>query len=41
MGSSGEFTVLVDGEAVVTKGWFGFPSESKIVAAVRAALTRG
>jgi hypothetical protein len=37
-GSSGEFTVWVDDQMVVKKGWFGFPSEQEIVEAVRQAL---
>ncbi len=40
VGSSGEFTVLVDDNVVIKKGWLGFPSETKIVAAVAEALQR-
>jgi predicted Rdx family selenoprotein len=36
VGSSGEFTVWVDGKKVAEKKW-GFPEPDAVVAAVRAA----
>ena len=35
VGAPGSFVILVDGEAVVEKGFLGFPSEEEIVQAVR------
>ena len=37
-GDRGEFTVWVDGAVVAKKGWFGFPEDEKVLAAVREAL---
>ncbi len=37
-GKRGEFTVWVDERQVAQKGWFMFPSDEKIVAALRQAL---
>ena len=37
-GGRGEFTVSVGDEVVAKKGWLGFPSDEKVLAAVRAAL---
>jgi hypothetical protein len=34
----GEFTVLVDDRVVAQKGWIRFPSDQKVLAAVRRAL---
>jgi hypothetical protein len=39
-GDRGEFTVWVDGQLVARKGWVRFPSDQKVLQAVRAALTR-
>ena len=39
-GSEGEFTVHVGGQVVAKKGLLGFPSDKKVLEAVRAALTR-
>ncbi len=38
VGDSGEFTVWVGDRMVAKKGWFGFPSEQKVLEAVRQAL---
>jgi hypothetical protein len=38
MGNPGEFTVWVNGREVTGKGWLLFPSDRKIVQAVREAL---
>jgi hypothetical protein len=38
-GDRGEFTVWVDGQVVIKKGWRGFPADEKVLAAVREALT--
>ena len=38
MGPSGSFQVVHEGEVVAEKSARGFPSESEIVAAVRARL---
>jgi len=40
VGSPGEFTVLVGDQVVAEKGFLFFPSERKIVDAVRKALRR-
>jgi hypothetical protein len=37
-GGRGEFTVWVDGRKVAEKGWIRFPSDEKIVSAVKEAL---
>jgi hypothetical protein len=37
-GDRGEFSVWVGDRRVARKGWFLFPTERKIVSAVRAAL---
>jgi hypothetical protein len=37
-GGRGEFTVWVDERKVAQKGWLRFPSNEKILAAVREAL---
>jgi hypothetical protein len=37
-GDSGEFTVWVKGECVAKKSWLAFPSEEKVLEAVRQAL---
>lgn len=37
-GDRGEFTIWVAGRRVASKGFFGFPKEAKVVAAVREAL---
>jgi hypothetical protein len=37
-GKTGEFTVWVDDEIVAQKGWIRFPSNQKVLEAVRAAL---
>jgi hypothetical protein len=37
VGSSGEFTVWVDGQKVAEKKWGRFPSPEDVVAAVKAA----
>ncbi|MBS1808224.1 MAG: Rdx family protein [Acidobacteria bacterium] len=39
-GEAGEFTVWVDKDQVAQKGWLGFPSDKKVLEAVRAALTK-
>ena len=43
-GSTGEFTVMVDGVRVVSRGWWALlgliPPYGRVLAAVRAALTR-
>jgi len=36
-GSRGEFTVWVDEKLVAEKGWFRFPSDEKVLSAVREA----
>jgi hypothetical protein len=36
-GNRGELTVLVDGQSVAKKGWFGKPSVEKVLQAVREA----
>ena len=38
-GGRGEFTVWVGDEVVAKKGWFGFPEDEKVLAAVREAMT--
>ncbi|MEP6923787.1 MAG: hypothetical protein ABI954_04935 [Pyrinomonadaceae bacterium] len=38
-GNRGEFTVWVGEQQVAQKGWLRFPSEEKVLAAVRQALT--
>lgn len=44
-GSPSEFTVLVNGAAVMTRGWWVLlgmvPPYGRVLAAVRAALARG
>lgn len=37
-GDGGEFTVWVNGRQVAKKSWLGFPSDEKVLAAVREAL---
>jgi hypothetical protein len=37
-GDPGEFTVWVGDQQVAKKGWLGFPSEQKVVDAVRQAM---
>lgn len=37
-GGRGEFTVLVGDQEVAQKGWFLFPSETKILESVEQAL---
>lgn len=37
-GGRGEFTVWVGEHVVARKGWFGFPDDEKVLAAVREAL---
>jgi len=37
-GDRGEFTVWVADRVVAKKGWFGFPSDEKVLEAVREAL---
>ena len=39
-GERGEFTVWVNGQVVIRKGWLGFPADEKVLAAVREALSR-
>ena len=38
VGDRGEFTVWVDERQVARKGWLRFPSDAKVLAAVREAL---
>ena len=38
VGGRGEFTVWVNERQVVSKGWLRFPSDAKVLAAVREAL---
>jgi hypothetical protein len=38
-GKTGEFTVWVDDKIVAAKGWIRFPSDQKVLEAVRAALS--
>jgi hypothetical protein len=38
-GDRGEFTVWVDEKLVARKGWVRFPSDQKVLQAVRTALT--
>jgi len=37
-GKTGEFTVWVGDQVVASKGWVRFPSDQKVLEAVRAAL---
>ena len=37
-GDAGEFTVWVNEDQVAQKGWLGFPSDKKVLEAVRTAL---
>lgn len=37
-GDRGEFSIWVAGRRVASKGFFGFPKETKVVAAVKQAL---
>jgi len=37
-GKTGEFTVWVGDKVVASKGWIRFPSDQKVLEAVRAAL---
>jgi hypothetical protein len=37
-GKTGEFSVWVDGQLVAKKGWVRFPSDQKVLDAVRAAV---
>ena len=39
VGDRGEFTVLVNGQKVIGKGFLLLPSEKKVVAAVRKAVS--
>ena len=43
-GGTGEFTVMVDGNRVITRGWWALlgilPPYGRVLTAVRAALTR-
>ena len=38
-GRKGEFTVLVDGQTIAKKRWYGLPSGGKVISSVRAALS--
>jgi len=38
-GGRGEFTVWVDERKVAEKGWVRFPSDEKVLTAVKEALT--
>ena len=38
-GGRGEFTVWVGDQVVAQKGWVRFPSDKKVLAAVRESLT--
>jgi hypothetical protein len=38
-GGRGEFTVWLDDELIAKKGWFKFPSEEKIIAELKTALS--
>jgi hypothetical protein len=38
-GKTGEFTVWVGDQLVASKGWVRFPSDLKVLQAVRAALS--
>ena len=38
-GDRGEFTIWVDGRVVIKKGRLGFPTDEKVLVAVREALT--
>jgi hypothetical protein len=40
-GDRGEFTVWVDGKTVAKKNWLGFPSDEKVLQAVRASVATG
>ncbi len=40
-GNRGEFTVWVGEQQVAQKGWLRFPSDDKVLAAVRQALAIG
>lgn len=40
-GDRGEFTVWVAGRVVARKGMFGFPTDEKVLDAVREALATG
>jgi hypothetical protein len=37
-GDRGEFSVWVDNQMVAKKGWVRFPSDKKVLAAVRQAI---
>lgn len=39
-GDRGEFTVWVADQVVAKKGWFRFPPDQKVLAAVRQAMAR-
>ena len=39
-GDNGEFTVWVDDQQVAKKNWLGFPSDEKVLEAVRNALNK-
>ncbi len=39
-GGRGEFTITVNGAEVARKGWLGFPSDEKILTAVRESLAK-
>jgi hypothetical protein len=38
-GDRGEFSVLVGDEVVIKKGWFLFPQQKKVLAAVQQAMS--
>jgi hypothetical protein len=38
-GDRGEFSVWVDNQIVAKKGWLRFPSDQKVLTAVRHAIT--
>jgi hypothetical protein len=38
-GDRGEFSVWVDNQMVAKKGWVRFPSDKKVLTAVRQAIT--
>jgi hypothetical protein len=38
-GDRGEFSVWVDNQMVAKKGWMLFPSDKKVLTAVRQAIT--
>ena len=40
VGNPGEFSIWVDGRMVAKKGWLFFPTDTKVLAAVRQGLGR-